>query len=236
MKMNDNKKLAAIVITFPLIFQINFGNDQYQNHNPNNNYLPMNDEISLDYFPVDTSLKLIYNSSLGEAASIIKKEDKSYILDMRNDDFFFIQTIHLENDSVYLTKLDQEIDIFLFITAGVKVTYDEPSLRFPFPLNIGDKWVWNGVECIDDEHRDTISITGQVLGSEMIDTEAGTFDCVKFQIDINKKRGNTRFFEWRTPNIGLVKLEAYINTKGFIGSVMSILGYDEMSFVLKKII
>lgn len=234
MKLTNNTKLVAVVIAIPLIFQFNFGNDLYQNLN--NEYLLMNNEIGTDYFPVDTSLKLIYDSSLGEAESTIKKEDKSYIFDMRNDDFFFIQTIHLENDSVYLTKLDQEIDVFLFITAGVKVTYDQPSLRFPFPLSIGDKWIWNGVEFIDDEHRDTISITGQVLGSEMVETEAGTFDCVKFQIDINKKRGNTRFYEWRTPGIGLVKLEAYLNTNGFIGSIMSLLGYDEMSFVLKKII
>jgi len=68
-------------------------------------------------------------------------------------------------------------------------------------------------------------------------TEAGKFNCVKFQIDIRKKKSgtHTKFYEWRTPKIGLVKLEAYIDSKGFIGSIMSILGYDEMKFELKKI-
>jgi hypothetical protein len=61
---------------------------------------------------------------------------------------------------------------------------------------------------------------------------------MKFQIDIYKKKSgsHTKFYEWRTPNIGLVKLEAYIDSKGFIGTVMNLLGYDEMKFELKEII
>jgi len=207
--------------------------------NTRNNFpevIPYSAEIGTDYFPVDTSLTLIYNSSMGEAKSTISMDDKSYILDMRNDDFFFIQTINLIGDSVYLTRLDQEVEVFLFITASGNVTYDTPSLRYPFPLKVGDKWNWKGVECIDGEHRDTINITGQVLRNETIETEAGNFECVKFQIDIHKRSGHTKFYEWRTPEIGLVKLEAYLNTNGFIGSIMSLLGYDEMSFILKEII
>ncbi len=71
----------------------------------------------------------------------------------------------------------------------------------------------------------------------MVETEAGKFDCVKFQIDINKKKSgsHTKFYEWRTPKIGLVKLEAFIDSKGFIGTIMNLLGYDEMKFELKKI-
>ena len=193
--------------------------------------------IGLEYFPVDPSLELIYNSSFGEAISVIKKKGDDYILDIRNDDFFFVQTVHVKNDTVYLTKLDEEVDVFLFISAGVAVTYDRPSIRFPFPLTAEDTWIWTGIEFIDEENPDTITITGKVLGKEIVETEAGNFDCVKFQIDINKKSGaHTKFYEWRTPQIGLVKLEAYIDTKGFIGTIMDLLGYSEMNFVLKKII
>lgn len=193
--------------------------------------------ISSDYFPTDPSLKLVYSSSMGEAYAEIKKQGSSYIMDLRNDDFYFVQTVYSENDTIFLTKLEQKVDVFLFISSSASVTYNRPYLRFPFPLKNNDSWIWNGVEYIDEENPDTIRVSGKVLGREMIEIEAGKFDCVKFQIDIHKKKrgSHTKFYEWRTPKIGLVKLEAFIDSKGFIGSVMSLLGYDEMKFELKKI-
>ena len=197
------------------------------------------DEINIgsNYFPTDPSLKLIYNSSMGEAYAVIKRKGNNYVMDLRNDDFYFIQTVHVANDTVYLTKLDQEVDVFLFISSSASVTYNRPYLRFPFPLKNNDSWTWNGVEYIDEENPDSIKVSGKVLGSETVQTEAGKFECVKFQIDINKKKSgsHTRFYEWRTPKIGLVKLEAFIDSKGFIGTIMNLLGYDEMKFELKKI-
>ena len=197
------------------------------------------DEINIgsNYFPTDPSLKLIYNSSMGEAYAVIKRKGNNYVMDLRNDDFYFIQTVHVANDTVFLTKLEQEVDVFLFISSSASVTYNRPYLRFPFPLKNNDSWTWNGVEYIDEENPDSIKVSGKVLGSETVQTEAGKFECVKFQIDINKKKGgsHTRFYEWRTPKIGLVKLEAFIDSKGFIGTIMNLLGYDEMKFELKKI-
>ena len=198
---------------------------------------PFPDVITKDYFPIDPSLKLYYNSSFGEASATIKQVGSNYILNLSNDDFYFIQTVHVENDTIFLTKLEQEVDVFLFISSTVDVTYSRPYLRFPFPLKNNDSWNWTGVEYIDESDPDTITVSGKVLGKEMITTEAGTFDCVKFQIDIHKKQrdSHTKFYEWRTPEIGLVKLEAFIDSKGFIGTIMSLLGYDEMIFELKKI-
>jgi hypothetical protein len=193
--------------------------------------------ITKVYFPTNPSLKLSYNSSMGEAQAVIKQVGNNYIIDLRNDDFYFVQTVHVENDTIFLTKLDQEVDVFLFISSGSSVTYNRPYLRFPFPLSINDNWNWNGVEYIDGEDPDTISVSGKVLGKELVETEAGNFDCVKFQIDIRKKKSgsHTKFYEWRTPKIGLVKLEAFIDSKGFIGTIINLLGYDEMKFELKKI-
>ena len=158
-------------------------------------------------------------------------------MDLRNDDFYFMQTVYFQNDTVYLTKLDQKVDVFLFISSKSIVTYNRPYLRFPFPLNNNDDWEWKGVEYIDNKNPDTIMVSGKVLGEEIIETPAGKFDCVKFQIDIRKKKNgsHTKFYEWRTPKIGLVKLDAFIDSKGFIGKVMKLLGYDEMTFELKKI-
>ncbi|OGU67491.1 MAG: hypothetical protein A2W30_10760 [Ignavibacteria bacterium RBG_16_36_9] len=194
--------------------------------------------IGPDYFPTDPSLKLVYNSSMGEAHAVIKKKGNSYIMDLRNDDFYFVQTVHVANDTVFLTKLDQEVDVFLFISSSASITYNRPYLRFPFPLRKDDTWTWNGVEYIDEENPDTIKVAGKVLGGEVVETEAGKFDCVKFQIDINKKKSgsHTKFYEWRAPNIGLVKLEAFIDSEGFIGTVMNLIGYDEMKFELKEIL
>jgi len=194
-------------------------------------------KIGTDYFPTDSSLKLSYTSSMGDAEAVIKQVGKNYIMDLRNDDFYFVQTVHVENDTIFLTKLDQEVDVFLFISSSSSVTYNRPYLRFPFPLSINDNWNWDGVEYIDGEDPDTISVAGTVLGEELLETEAGNFECVKFQIDIRKKKSgsHTKFFEWRTPKIGLVKLEAFIDSKGFIGTIISLLGYDEMKFEIKKI-
>ena len=222
---------AIIIISFCTIAFTNYS----ANEKPESSF---SFKIGKEYFSVDTSLKLVYDSNFGEALSVIEKKGNDYILDIRNDDFFFIQTVHVKNDTVYLTKLDEEVDVFLFISAGVAVTYDRPTLRYPFPLKTNDTWNWTGVEYIDEANPDTITITGVVLGEEVVETELGDFDCVKFQIDIHKKKSgsHTKFYEWRAPRIGLVKLEAYIDSKGFIGTIMDILGYDEMSFILKKII
>jgi hypothetical protein len=194
-------------------------------------------EITTEYFPANTSLKLYYESSMGDAIATIKKVGNNYIMDLRNDDFYFMQTVYFQNDTVYLTKLDQKVDVFLFISSKSIVTYNRPYLRFPFPLNNNDDWEWKGVEYIDNKNPDTIMVSGKVLGEEIIETPAGKFDCVKFQIDIRKKKNgsHTKFYEWRTPKIGLVKLDAFIDSKGFIGKVMKLLGYDEMTFELKKI-
>ena len=203
----------------------------------NNHSLDENHIIGAEYFSTDPNLKLVYNSSFGEAYSKTTKDGGNFILDLSNDDFFFVQTIFVSNDTIYLTKLDQEVDVFMFISAGSTVTYGKPYLRFPFPLKINSEWNWTGVELIDGENPDTISVSGIVLGEETVQSEAGNFECIKFQIDIIKKKSgtHTKFYEWRTPGIGLVKLEAYIDSKGFIGTVMDLLGYDEMKFELKKI-
>ncbi len=39
----------------------------------------------------------------------------------------FVQTVFVENDSVFLTKLEQEVDVFLFISSSASVTYNLPT-------------------------------------------------------------------------------------------------------------
>jgi len=222
-----------------LLFSGVLNSDVFSKFNDNDMNINLDEvKIGPEYFPTDPELKLVYNSSMGEAYAEIKKKGSSYIMDLRNDDFYFVQTVYVENDTIFLTKLEQEVDIFLFISSSASVTYGSPYLRFPFPLKNNDSWTWNGVEYIDEKNPDTIKVSGKVLGQEIVETEAGKFECIKFQIDIHKKKSgsHTKFYEWRAPKIGLVKLEAFIDSKGFIGTVMNLLGYDEMKFELKKIL
>ncbi|MBE0571175.1 MAG: hypothetical protein IH618_06490 [Ignavibacteriaceae bacterium] len=228
-----------ILLASLLLFSGDFNSDVISHlYDSDSNIIFDEVKIGPEYFPTDPELKLVYNSSMGEAYAEIKKKGSSYIMDLRNDDFYFVQTVYVENDTIFLTKLEQEVDIFLFISSSASVTYGSPYLRFPFPLKNNDSWTWNGVEYIDEKNPDTIKVSGKVLGQEIVETEAGKFECIKFQIDIHKKKSgsHTKFYEWRAPKIGLVKLEAFIDSKGFIGTVMNLLGYNEMKFELKKIL
>jgi len=193
-------------------------------------------EYGAEYFATDKELVLYYDSNFGEAKSFVKDDGETLTLDMRSDDFIFIQDVIVKNDSVYLTRIEEEVDVFLFISAGIIVTYNTPALRIPFPMTTGQTWKWEGIEYIDEENADSIVITGELLGVENLSTPAGDFECIKIQTDIHKKSGaHTLFYEWRTPEIGLVKLEAYLDTKGFIGTIIDLLGYDTMYFNLIKV-
>jgi len=193
-------------------------------------------EYRAEYFSTDKDLVLYYDSNFGEAKSYVKEDGETLILDMRSDDFIFIQDVVVKNDTVYLTRLEEEVDVLFFFSAGIKVTYNEPVLRIPFPMKAGQTWKWEGMEYIDEGEADSIVISGILLGEEIVTTAAGEFECIKIQTDIHKKSGvHTRFYEWRTPKIGLVKLEAQMDTKGFIGTIIDLLGYDSMYFSLIRI-
>ena len=193
-------------------------------------------EYGAEYFATDKDLVLYYDSNFGEAKSCVKEDGETLIFDMRSDDFIFIQDVVVKNDTVYLTRLEEEVDVLFFFSAGIKVTYNEPVLRIPFPMKAGQTWEWKGIEYIDEGEADSIVISGLLLGEEIVSTAAGEFECIKIQTDIHKKSGvHTRFYEWRTPEIGLVKLEAQMDTKGFIGTIIDLLGYDSMYFSLIKV-
>jgi hypothetical protein len=103
------------------------------------------------------------------------------------------------------------------------------------PLVQGETWEWTGVEYIDD-NVDTLFITAEYAGDEIITTPAGEFSCKKVNYVIKKSSGKvTRYYEWRTPVIGLVKLEADLDPKGFAGMIQGLLGYDKIYFTLKSV-
>jgi hypothetical protein len=191
--------------------------------------------IDKDYYPLDVNTKMIYESTFGETTCITRKDGENYQQEFKSDDFEMIQRLGFVDDSYVVIDLQQEIDVFLFITHSVDVNYGEPAQMIGLPLVQGETWEWTGVEYIDD-NIDTLLITAEYTGDEIITTPAGEFNCKKVNYVIEKSSGKvTRYYEWRTPDIGLVKLEADLDPKGFAGMIQGLLGYDEIYFTLKSV-
>ena len=61
----------------------------------------------------------------------------------------------------------------------------------------------------------------------------GEFWCKKVNYIIKKSSGKvTRYYEWRSPEVVLVKLEADLGPKGFAGMIQSLLCYGDIYFTL----
>ena len=191
--------------------------------------------IDIDYYPLDVNTKMIYESTFGETTCITRKDGDNYQQEFKSDGFEMFQRLGFVDDSYVVIDLQQEIDVFLFITHSVDVNYGEPAQMISLPLVQGETWEWTGVEYIDD-NIDTLFITAEYTGDEIVTTPAGEFNCKKVNYVIKKSSGKiTRYYEWRTPDIGLVKLEADLDPKGFAGMIQGLLGYGEIYFTLKSV-
>jgi hypothetical protein len=191
--------------------------------------------VGKEYFSFDTNTKLTYDTTFGDAISIIKVDGEEFVQELRSDDFEMNQRLNIIDDNYCVIDLQQEIDVFLFITHSVDVTYSEPARLVGLPLKKDEKWEWTGIEYIND-NIDTLFVTTEYAGDELVTTPAGEFNCKKINYIIRKSSGKvTKYYEWRTPGIGLVKFEADLDPKGFIGTLQGLLGYDEIYFTLKKV-
>jgi hypothetical protein len=191
--------------------------------------------IDKDYYPFDVNTKMIYESTFGETICITRKDGDNYQQEFKSDGFEMFQRLGFVDDSYVVIDLQQEIDVFWFITHSVDVKYSEPAQMIGLPLAQGETWEWTGVEYIDD-NIDTLFITAEYSGDEIITTPAGEFNCKKVNYVIKKSSGKvTRYYEWRTPVIGLVKLEADLDPKGFAGMIQNLLGYGDIYFTLKSV-
>ena len=223
-------KIFLIILTFIYSATINASENSLKDgNNPK-------DKISIEkYFPLDENMVLHYDSNFGPTNYITKKSGGEYIQEYQSDEFFSAQNIKLIGNSVFITKIEQEVDVLLFISHSISVTYNEPALLLPLSLELNEKWTWHGIEYVD-EKIDTITITGKLTGYEEIKCKAGTFNCLRFDYEISKASGKlTKFTEWREKDIGIVKLTADVSQKGFAGMMISLLGYDDIYFELEKI-
>jgi hypothetical protein len=178
---------------------------------------------------------MLYESSFGELTSRVINDGEDLILENMSDDFKYIQTFKVKNDTIYLTRTEQAVDVFLFISTESIVTYSEPALRIPFPLQDEDEWIWEGYD-IHEEDTNGIAFKGKVIGIDSVTTPAGEFECLKIEIKVESETGtNSRINEWLAPGIGIVKEVVYIEGGGMSGFFRDILGYDEIFFELSSI-
>ena len=227
----NSLKIFITIFTFSSIITTFYGAE----NSPNTGNNPK-DKISIEkYFPLDENMVLHYDSNFGPTNYTTKKSGGEYVQEYESDEFFSAQNIKLIGNSVFITKIEQEVDVLLFISHSISVTYNEPALLLPLSLELNEKWTWHGIEYVDDK-IDTITITGKLSGYEEINCKAGTFNCLRFDYEISKASGKlTKFTEWREKDIGVVKLNADVSQKGFAGMMISLLGYDEIYFELEKI-
>ncbi|NWF49924.1 MAG: hypothetical protein HXY49_05230 [Ignavibacteriaceae bacterium] len=221
--------LLLFVFLFVLFFQSGVSTDKRadQFNNLINNY----DE----FLSINENLKLIYDSDFGEVESIIEKNQNTFSHIIQGNKFKYYQSLVKQSDGFYITKIEQEINLLLFINSSSKVTYDKPALRLPLPIYQGAKWTWKGEENIDDE-KDEITLKGFCYGVEKVETKAGKFNCLKTKLEVIRKDGEkTTVVEWRAANLGIVKTEIEMGNHGLTGIIKSIFGYDKISFELKNI-
>jgi len=83
--------------------------------------------IDEDYYPLDINKKLIYESTFGEVTCITRKDGDNFQQEFKSDDFEMFQRLNIIDDSYCVIDIQQEIDIFLFITHSVDVKYSEPK-------------------------------------------------------------------------------------------------------------
>lgn len=96
--------------------------------------------VGIEYFPFDPNTKLIYETTFGEIICLTKLDGEGYVQEFRSDDFEMNQWLNIIDNNYWVIDIQQEIDVFLFITHSVDVTYNEPARLVGLPLKQDEKW------------------------------------------------------------------------------------------------
>lgn len=186
-------------------------------------------QFGFEYFPLNTETSYLYDSNAGETESAVIARGEELALTFDAGKMSYKQQFFKGEDGIYLTRTESSALLFF----GTKVTYPEPVLRLPLPLEIGETWVWQGFEIADGD-TGKLTITGEALGEEIVTTPIGEFNCLKIQLKINSEHGSKNTVtEWLAPEIGVVKFHAALEGKGLTAFLQDIFGLDELTFDLR---
>ncbi|MFA7288130.1 MAG: hypothetical protein WC055_04560 [Melioribacteraceae bacterium] len=187
------------------------------------------------YFPYIKTNRLILDSDFDDVSSQIKNENGKQYIKVDGEDFKYYQELVISDTSVSILHTYSKFKYLLFFTKEATISYKEPVMRFPLPLEKGKRWTWNGYEYFGDDSA-TVSIKGFVEGEEKIKVPAGEFTAMKVVTELVTGKGSkNKITEWIAPDIGIIKTHITIEGGGFTGFLRNILGYSEINFELKGV-
>lgn len=226
-----------IIVTFLFTNSLLFYSSSSNDNRLVNKSFSKTDETSFgkEYFPVEITKKMIYDSNFGELELKVTKEKNIYLFNLDSEKFKYKQKIFVTDDGYYVNETYQKIKLLLFITKEGNYVYDKPLLRVPLPVKIGDEWTWQGKEYIDDETH-TVNVKGRASAYESVSTPSGKYDAIKIESTLETSKGTKNVLtEWYVKNLGMVKMKVEIKGGGMLGFARDILGYGELVFELKEI-
>jgi hypothetical protein len=187
--------------------------------------------FGFEYFPLKKDMAYTYDSNAGETEAEVSSAKNELVLTYNAGSITYEQQFFIGEKGIYLTRT--ETSAFLFF--GSKVTYPEPVLRLPLPLETGATWRWVGLEVAGGD-TGKLTITGQALGEEKVETPIGIYTCLKIQMLVESEMGSRNTVtEWLAPNIGVIKFHAQLEGSGITGFLQDLMGLDEITFDLTGI-
>ncbi len=185
-------------------------------------------QFGFEYFPLKTDVLYLYDSNAGETEAGVTPNGEELVLTYDAGKISYEQQFFKGEDGIYLTRTESSALWFF----GTTVTYPEPVLRLPLPLEVGKKWKWEGFEIADGD-TGRLTITGEALGEEIVSTPVGEFNSLKIRLNIESEHGSKNTVtEWLAPGIGVVKFHAVLEGTGLTAFLQSIFGLDELTFDL----
>jgi hypothetical protein len=190
--------------------------------------LEVTKQFGFEYFPLNTDVSYLYDSNAGDTEAGVKPNGKELVLTYDAGKISYEQQFFKGEDGIYLTRTESSALIFF----GATVTYPEPVLRLPLPLEVGKKWAWEGFEIADGD-TGMLTISGEAMAEEVVTTPIGEFNCLKIRLKIESEHGSKNTVtEWLAPGIGVVKFHAALEGTGLTAFLQDIFGLDELTFDL----
>jgi hypothetical protein len=187
------------------------------------------------YIPENSDVQLVFDSNFGETVTRYESGDNKFKIINESDKFLYIQEFTQNENGVFLTDTEQNIDIFWFITHNATIKYLTPALQVPIPLKMDQEWKWSGLQDIDGDTV-KLDIQGKVIGEETIELPAGKYEALRIELIVDLEGGErSTVNQWFVKGLGTVKLHALVEDPGILGLAMKIFGYDEIYFNLKEI-
>ncbi len=185
----------------------------------------------LDHFPLVDGLKWRYESNMGEVTSWVTVTGDQYTVTSESSPLDIKQVFRLTPEGLIL--IAAEMDTWL---TSDRRTYLPPLLRFPLTVTVGEEWIWEGKELVDDDIINSV-VKGKIIGWENITVPAGSYRCLNVLITTSSDDGTTTSStQWLAPGIGIVKADIAVDAGGFSGFIITILGFDTYNLELAEII